>query len=109
MQTSPVPLSSASTAAVTTPPVGNPTSDLQSVPAQAPDIDFLSPLAFARAARLDGSITFSLDNLSWVRELHAATTSDPVDLLAVPPSYHEFADVFSKSKAKLSLCTMNMT
>ena len=41
-QTSPAPLSSASTAVVTTLPIGNPTSDLQSVPAQAPDIDFLS-------------------------------------------------------------------
>ena len=50
VQSSPAPLSSASTAAVTTPPIGNPTSDLQNVPPQAPDIDFLSPSAFARAA-----------------------------------------------------------
>ena len=92
-QTSPVPLSSASTAAVTTLPIGNLTSNLQSIPAQAPDIDFLSPSAFTRAAHLDGSVTFSLDNLSWVHKLHAATTSDPIDLSAVPPSYHEFADV----------------
>ena len=99
VQTSPAPLSSASTAAVTTPPIGNLTSNLQSIPAQAPDIDFLSPSAFARAACLNGSVTFSLDKLSWVCELCTATTSDPVDLLAIPPSYHEFVDVFSKSKA----------
>ena len=99
MQTSPAPLSSASTVVVTTPPIGNPTSDLQSIPAQAPDIDFLSPSAFARAAHLDGSVTFSLDNLSWVRELHTTTTSNPIDLSAVPPLYHKFADMFSKSKA----------
>ena len=68
---------------------------------QAPSIEFVSPAAFCRAARLEGSITFSLSTPSQSSKLRGSTTSEPADLDAVPKVYHEFADVFSKSKANI--------
>src|SRR6266581_7000914 len=67
---------------------------------QVPSIKFVSHAAFVKACQLEGSVSFSLSTLPWDSELHAASThSDPVNLSDVPKEYHEFADMFSKSKA----------
>ena len=60
----------------------------------------ISAPAFALACHLEGSTQFSLQLQPKKTTLcSTSTTSEPVDLSRVPPEYHDFADVFSKSKA----------
>ena len=67
-----------------------------------PHISFINAAAYVRACKLEGTQVFQL-NLTSDSELfaRAATTSteDGVDLSKIPEEYHEFADVFSKSRA----------
>lgn len=66
----------------------------------APHISLVNAAAFLRAGRLPGAQSFRL-NLSQ-SSISASSTSiseEPVDLTNVPQEYHDFADVFSKSKA----------
>src|SRR6266705_2231041 len=99
-QSSPAPPSSAKDLPDSVPPVGNLTSDLPlASDRQAPSIELVSPAAFAKACQLEGSIAYCLSIPSRGAELRAAPAPEPMDLSAVPQEYHEFADVFSKSKA----------
>jgi hypothetical protein len=67
---------------------------------KAPPITIISAPAFALACRLQGSVQFSLQICPKESDLHSAsTTSDPSEISIIPPEYHEFGDVFSKSKA----------
>ena len=62
----------------------------------------ISAPAFALACRLEGSIQFSLQIRPQESDLHSASIiseSESSELSRVPPDYHDFADVFSKSKA----------
>ena len=60
----------------------------------------ISAPAFALACHLEGSTQFSLQLQPKETTLHStSTTSKPADLSGVPAEYHDFADVFSKSKA----------
>jgi hypothetical protein len=100
------PLSSADMAPVSPPPASTPHSDHDppsTSDRQVPSIEFVSPAAFAKACRLEGSVAFSLSTPLPPSQLRASTstTSEPTDLAGVPTAYHEYADVFSKSKANI--------
>ena len=93
----PVPQASPKAPPEPTPPT--PTSD---APKSVPQVSVVNAAAFARACRLPGSESFTL-NLSATSVLGRATSvsGTPPDLSGVPPEYHEFADVFSKTKADI--------
>ena len=93
----PVPQASPMAPLEPTPPT--PTPD---APKSVPQVSVVNAAAFARACRLPGSESFTL-NLSATSVLgRAASVSEtPPDLSGVPPEYHEFADVFSKTKADI--------
>src|SRR6266581_2846938 len=99
--TSPAPPSSAKTLPDHTPPVGNLTSDTpRTSDCQAPSIEIVSPTAFAKACQLEGSVAYSLSTPLRTSELRSTSVHpEAVDLSTVPTAYHEFAEVFSKSKA----------
>ena len=88
------------------PPPRTPSPELPPEPpttSSAPQVTLVNAAAFARACKLPGSASFTL-NLSSVSAAEAfarssAVSDSPPDLSNVPPEYHEFADVFSKSKA----------
>jgi len=56
-------------------------------------------LALLRASCLSGSKTFSLQFHSTI-QAKSITISKKIDLSTIPEEYHEYADVFSKSKAE---------
>ncbi|KIK74744.1 hypothetical protein PAXRUDRAFT_174800, partial [Paxillus rubicundulus Ve08.2h10] len=67
---------------------------------KAPHIALINAAAFVLTCRLEGSMQFSLHLHSEESKLHTTSAkADPVDLSTVPPDYHDFTDVFSKSKA----------
>jgi Reverse transcriptase (RNA-dependent DNA polymerase) len=69
---------------------------------EAPRVLLLNAAAFFRACKLEGSRWFQLNLAEPEPETSARTASvkpEPVDLKDVPKEYHDFADVFSKSKA----------
>ena len=70
-------------------------------PEESPQIAFLDAVAFARACREEGAECFQLDisDSGFVSGRSAKPSEPPVDLSSIPPEYHEFADIFSKSKA----------
>ena len=59
----------------------------------------ISTPALLQASRLSGSKTFSLQFRSTI-QARSTTVSKKIDLSAIPEEYHEYADVFSKSKAE---------
>jgi len=84
-------------------PVENP---LQFTPSETlpsnskrPHIAIISAPALLRASRLSGSKTFSLQFHSTI-QAKSTTISKKIDLSAILEEYHEYADVFSKSKAE---------
>ena len=69
---------------------------------KAPPITIISAPAFALACHLEGSVQFSLQIRPQESDLRSASItseSESSELSGVPPDYHDFADVFSKSKA----------
>ena len=67
---------------------------------EAPRIALVDAAAFLHASKLEGSQTFRLDLLAIDASARLVkVTYDPVDLENVLKEYHDFADVFSKSKA----------
>jgi len=64
-----------------------------------PHIAIISAPALLRASRLSGSKTFSLQFRSTI-QAKSTTIPEKIDLSAIPEEYHEYADVFSKSKAE---------
>ena len=83
------------------PPADNTPSDIHHFSDCKPDhIPIISAPAFALACCLEGSTQFSLQLQPKETTLRStSTTSEPADLSRVPAEYHDFADVFSKSKA----------
>ena len=70
--------------------------ELPSTPS-LPSISFINVIAYYWACQLPGLISFQLVQPSAM--LCASMVSDVPDLSAVPTQYHNFANVFSKSKA----------
>jgi len=64
-----------------------------------PYITIISVPALLRASRLSGSKTFSLQFHSTI-QAKSTTISEKIDLSIIPEEYHEYANVFSKSKAE---------
>jgi len=64
-----------------------------------PHIAIISAPALLRASRLSGSKTFSLQFCSTL-QAKSTTISEKINLSAIPEEYHEYTDVFSKSKAE---------
>ena len=66
----------------------------------APSISLINAAAFMRASKLPGSQCYRL-NLSDISASARTTTTseEPPDLSQIPEEYHDFANVFSKSKA----------
>jgi len=64
-----------------------------------PHIVIISAPALLRALRLSGSKTFSLQFRSTI-QAKSTTISKKINLSAIPEEYHEYADIFSKSKAE---------
>ena len=67
-----------------------------------PHIALVSTSAFTLACCLEGSVWYSMQLCPQESDLHSTSTiPEPTDLSRVPPDYHDFADVFSKSKADM--------
>jgi hypothetical protein len=69
---------------------------------EAPRVALLNAAVFSRACKLVGSRCFQPNLAEPEPETSARLASakpEPVDLKDVPKEYHDFADVFSKSKA----------
>ena len=65
-----------------------------------PSISLINAAAFMRASKLPGSQCYRLNLSNISASARTATTSEePPDLSQIPKEYHDFADVFSKSKA----------
>jgi len=75
-----------------------PSETLPSNPKQ-PHIAIISAPALLRASRLSGSKTFSLQFHSTI-QAKSTTISEEIDLSTIPEEYHEYTNVFSKSKAE---------
>ena len=71
------------------PPVSAPSSEL-------PSVSFVNAVAYARAARLPGSVSLQL-NLA--QPTAHASQLEEIDMSSVPEEYHDFRDVFSQVKA----------
>jgi len=84
------------------PDVSESVSDPLKSPSAGPiNINLIGTAAFAKAAWAEGSQTYSLSLKDEEVSGHSATTtSSNSDMEGVPECYHNFADVFSKSKAK---------
>jgi len=65
-----------------------------------PYIAIISAPALLRASWLLGSKIFTLQFSSTV-QAKSTTISKKIDLSSIPEEYHEYADVFSKSKAEI--------
>ena len=88
------------------PPFSLAENPLQFIPSETissnpkrPHIAIISAPALLQALCLSGSKTFSLQFCSTI-QAKSTTVSEKIDLSAIPEEYHEYADVFSKSKAK---------
>jgi len=64
-----------------------------------PHIAIISAPALLWASRLSGLKTFSLQ-FRFTIQAKSTTISEEIDLSAIPEEYHEYANVFSKSKAE---------
>jgi len=77
-----------------------PQSILPAEPWKLQRVTLINAAAYTHAVKLKGSQCFQLHISSPKTRGHSATTSDiPVDLSTIPKDYHDFQDVFSKSKA----------
>ena len=67
-------------------------------PPDSISIALVDAQTFLRASELDGSQVFQLSISSSVSARSSALSNIKIDLTGVPEKYHDFADVFSKSK-----------
>ena len=90
----PMPLPTLTTDSPVDPPTQTPNSS-------EPRITFLDAVAFTRACKEEGTEGFQIhiSNPNSASGRSAQKFDTPVDLSSVPPEYHDYTDVFSKSKA----------
>ena len=72
--------------------------DTTSIPTP-PSISFVNAAAYARLARASGNTFFSMSISNSNSASGRSASAEPVDLSRIPEEYHDFGDVFSKSKA----------
>ena len=77
----------------------DPSINLATVLSKHLHISLINASAFMRASRLPGSLAFTLDHNTTSVSAGSAKPSEPVDLSSIPSEYHDFANVFSRSKA----------
>ena len=80
-------------------PVPDPEAPLLPVNRKPPQVTLINASTFTRACRLKDTQRFQLRISVPETTGHSATTSALVDLSTLPEEYHDFADVFNKSKA----------
>ena len=69
---------------------------------KAPHIALVSTPAFALTCCLKGSVQYNMQLYPQESELYStSTTPETTDLSGVSPNYHDFTDIFSKSKADM--------
>ena len=66
-----------------------------------PNIAIIGAAAFLRASKLPGSHNFELCLCSSDIQANSAKLAEASDLSNVPSEYHEFANIFSKTKAEV--------
>jgi len=66
-----------------------------------PNIAIIGAAAFLRASKLPGSHNFELCLCSSGIQANSTKLAETPDLSNVPSEYHEFADIFSKTKAEV--------
>ena len=66
-----------------------------------PNIAIISAAAFLHASKLPGSYNFELCLCSSDIQANSTKLAETPDLSNVPSKYHEFANVFSKTKAEI--------
>jgi len=66
-----------------------------------PNITIIGAAAFLRASKLLGSHNFELCLCSSDIQANSAKLAETPDLSNVPSEYHEFANIFSKTKAEV--------
>ena len=67
---------------------------------QAPPIALINAVAFKRACKMEGSVTFQPNIApSDIKGRVANLNSELVDMESIPEAYWDFSDVFSKAKA----------
>ena len=77
-----------------------PTFDTSGTSDSAPSVSLIGAAAFMRACKLPGTQCYRIQLSDPTTSAMSASVSDDVpDLSQVPAEYHDFADVFSKSKA----------
>ena len=81
-------------------PVPEPQKPIPPVnPKKLPRVTLINAASYARASKLEGSECFRLTISHPEVTGHSTATEPTVDMNNVPEEYHDFADVFSKSKA----------
>ena len=79
--------------------IPEPETPLPLVNWKPPQVTLINASVFARTCKLKDTQHFQLQISVPETTGRFATTSTPVDLSTLPKEYHNFADVFSKSKA----------
>ena len=80
------------------PPSPSPSPEPSFGDKKPPCISLINAVAFARVARMQGTTTYRIF-LSDTGTFDPPTSDDSVDLSKLPEEYHEYADVFSKTRA----------
>jgi len=78
-----------------------PASETSMSNSRRPNIAIIGAAAFLHASKLPGSHNFKLCLCSSDIQANSAKLAETPDLSNVPSEYHEFADVFSKTKAEV--------
>ena len=68
---------------------------------EQPNIAIIGAAAFLHASKLLGSYNFELCLHSLDIQANSTKLAETLDLSNIPSEYHEFADVFSKTKAEV--------
>ena len=81
--------------------VSIPTSETSVSNSEQPNIAIIGAVALLCASKLQGSHNFELYLWSSDIQANSAKLAETPDLSNVPSEYHKFADIFSKTKAKV--------
>ena len=81
--------------------VSIPTSEISVSNSKQLNITIISAVVFLYTSKLSGSSDFELCLYSLDIQANFTKLAEASDLSNVPPEYHEFANVFSKTKAKV--------
>ena len=78
-----------------------PASETSVFNSKQPNIAIISAVAFLHASKLLGSSNFELYLCSSNIQANSTKLTEAPDLSNIPSEYHKFANIFSKTKAKV--------